>query len=126
MLTAALTFKHEKTFMRSHSSYQRYFVKPSLNHQVNGRLVKKSFFSICLAVLDYRCKQTFSPVLSLLDKHRAEQILYATNKTTNNNNIHTSIFFIVAPCILIYVELTHQQMHFIILKNTLKFTLKYT
>jgi len=61
-------------------------VKPSLGHQVNGRLVKKSFFSIYLAVFDYRCKQTFSPVLSLLDKHIAEQNLYATNKKTNNNN----------------------------------------
>jgi hypothetical protein len=34
--------------------------------------------------------------------------------------------FIVAPCILVYVEFTHQQMHFFYLKNTLKFTLKYT
>ena len=34
--------------------------------------------------------------------------------------------FIVASCILIYVEFTHQQMHFFILKNTLRFTLKYT
>jgi hypothetical protein len=79
MLTAAHTFKHEKTFMWSHSSYQRYFVKPSLSHQVNGRLVKKSFFSIYLAVLDYRCEQTFSPVLNLLDKQIEEQILYAAN-----------------------------------------------
>jgi len=34
--------------------------------------------------------------------------------------------FIVAPCILVYVEFTHQQTHFFILQNTLKFTLKYT
>jgi len=34
--------------------------------------------------------------------------------------------FIVAPYILIYVQFTHQQKHFFILKNTLKFTLKYT
>ena len=34
--------------------------------------------------------------------------------------------FIVALCILIYVEFTHQQIHFFILKNTLKITLKYT
>jgi len=61
-------------------------VKPSLSHQVNGRLVKESFFSVYLAVFDYRCKQTFPPVPSLLNKHIAEQILYATNKTTNNNN----------------------------------------
>jgi len=27
------------------------------------------------------------------------------------------IFFIVAPCILIYVDFTHQQMHFFIFKN---------
>jgi len=27
---------------------------------------------------------------------------------------------------IISVEFTHQQMHFFILKNTLKFTLKYT
>ena len=38
-----------------------------------------------------------------------------------------SLFFtIVAPYILIYVQFTHQQMHFFILKNTLKFTLKHT
>jgi len=36
------------------------------------------------------------------------------------------IFFVVAPCVLIHVEFTHQQMSFFILKNTLKFTLKYT
>ena len=30
--------------------------------------------------------------------------------------------FIVALCILIYVEFTHKQMYFFILKNTLKFT----
>ena len=94
MLTAALTFKHEKTFMWSHSSYQRYFVEPSLSHQVNGRLVKERFFSVYLTMFDYRCKQTFSPVLSLLDNHIVEQILYVTNKVTNNNNNnkHTSEF----------------------------------
>ena len=35
-------------------------------------------------------------------------------------------FFIVAPRILICVQFTHQQMQFFILKNSLKFTLKYT
>jgi len=35
------------------------------------------------------------------------------------------LIFIVALHILIYVEFTHQQMHFFIFKNTLKFTLKY-
>jgi len=34
--------------------------------------------------------------------------------------------FIVAPCILIHVEFTRQQIHIFILKNTLQFTLKYT
>jgi hypothetical protein len=79
--------------MWSHSSYQRYFVVPPLSHEVNGRLVKKRFFSFYLAVLEYRCKQTFSSVLGLLDKHIAEQMLSATNKTTNNNNNkHSSKF----------------------------------
>ena len=32
-------------------------------------------------------------------------------------------FFIVAPCILIYVQFTHQQMHIFILKKHIKFTL---
>ena len=38
------------------------------------------------------------------------------------------IFFVVVvtPCNLIYVEFTHQKFTFINLKNTLKFTLKYT
>jgi hypothetical protein len=68
-------------------------VVPTLSHQVNGRLVKKSFFSFYLAVFDYRCKQTFSPVLGLLDKQIAELILFATNKATNsNNNKHSSEF----------------------------------
>jgi len=35
-------------------------------------------------------------------------------------------FYIVAPCILMYVEFTHQQMHIFIVKNMLKCTLKYT
>ena len=42
-----------------------------------------------------------------------------------NGQLQQLIFFIVAPCILVYVQFTHQQMHFFILKNTLKFTLKY-
>ena len=33
-------------------------------------------------------------------------------------------FFIVAPCILIYVEFTHQQMHFFILKKHIKIYIK--
>ena len=36
------------------------------------------------------------------------------------------LVFVIAPCILIYVDFTWQQMHFFILKNTLKFTSKYT
>jgi len=35
-------------------------------------------------------------------------------------------FLIVVPCILIYEEFSHQQIHFFILKNTLTFTVKYT
>ena len=51
--------------------------------------------------------------------------LAAHNKRTFQLMSPKCFFLIVAPCILIYVEFTHQQMHFI-LKNTLKFTLKYT
>jgi hypothetical protein len=77
-VTAALTFKHEKAFVWSHSNYQRHFVEPPLSHQINGRLVKKNFFSVYLSVLGYRCKQTFSPVLNLLSKHTEKHVLYAT------------------------------------------------
>jgi len=42
-----------------------------------------------------------------------------------DSNLRCAIFFIVAPCILIYVEFTNQQMHFFIFNNTLKFILKY-
>jgi len=40
--------------------------------------------------------------------------------------LHTKVihFFIVAPCILIYVEFTHQQMHFYYLKKHVKFYIK--
>jgi len=38
----------------------------------------------------------------------------------------TREIFIIALCILIYVQFTHQQMHIFIIKNALKFTLKYT
>jgi len=39
---------------------------------------------------------------------------------------HIKEIFIVALCILINAEFTNQQMHFFILKHTIKFTLKYT
>jgi len=47
-------------------------------------------------------------------------------KTDKFSKKSFAFFFIVAPWFLIYVQFTHQQMHFFILKNTLKFTLKYT
>jgi hypothetical protein len=36
------------------------------------------------------------------------------------------LFLIIFKQQTVNVEFTHQQMHFFILKNTLKFTLKYT
>jgi len=33
------------------------------------------------------------------------------------NNLLVFFLFIVAPCIVIYVDFTHQQMHFFILKK---------
>ena len=36
------------------------------------------------------------------------------------------MYFIVTPYVLVYVQFTHKQIQFLILKNALKFTLKYT
>jgi len=48
-------------------------------------------------------------VLFILCKYMATAATYLHNVM--------QFFFIVAPCIFIYVEFTHQQMHFIILKT---------
>ena len=40
-------------------------------------------------------------------------------------NIKKVFFFVVTPYILTYVQFTDQQMHFFILKNTLKFPLTF-
>jgi len=43
-----------------------------------------------------------------------------------NHSVPYSIILQLISNTLSHVEFTHQQMHFFILKNTLKFTLKYT
>ena len=42
----------------------------------------------------------------------ASILFYIEQKQNCDQNLHILLIFIVAPCILMYVKFTHQQIHF--------------